>query len=237
MLTVTGYVPCHSAPCLWYPTTPTLISLSPAPALNVSGYQLYIILMFHICFRFINSMLTFTGYVPYSSASCLRFPVSLTPVSLSPASALYVSGYQLTVSTTTSTTAVWLWFPIWAQPRGTDAAESHNAPTHPTSGSIWQLFYRSSWGRKYTTIIWASLWENRSSGFPTRSDTNRAVQPHKIARDFKFRIQKVEGMYYLCSENKGADQWSASLFSHMRNAGFLTTRLKRFWTDRSGQSM
>ena len=30
--------------------------------------------------------------------------------------------------------------------------------------------------------------KNRSSGFPTRSDTNRAVQPQKIARDLKFRI-------------------------------------------------
>ena len=27
-----------------------------------------------------------------------------------------------------------------------------------------------------------------------------------MARDLKFRILKVEGLYYLCSENKGADQ-------------------------------
>ena len=27
-----------------------------------------------------------------------------------------------------------------------------------------------------------------------------------MARGLKFRIQKVEGLYYLCSENKGADQ-------------------------------
>ena len=54
--------------------------------------------------------------------------------------------------------------------------------------------------------IWASLWENRSSGFPTRSDTNRAVQPQNMARGWKLRIQEVEGLYYPCSENKGADQ-------------------------------
>ena len=30
--------------------------------------------------------------------------------------------------------------------------------------------------------------ENRSSGFPTRSDTNRAVQLHKMAGGLKFRI-------------------------------------------------
>ena len=38
------------------------------------------------------------------------------------------------------------------------------------------------------------------------SDTNRAVQPLKMARGLKFRIKKVEGLYYLCSGNKGADQ-------------------------------
>ena len=31
-------------------------------------------------------------------------------------------------------------------------------------------------------------YEPRSSGFPTRSHTNRAVQPHKMARCLKFRI-------------------------------------------------
>ena len=42
--------------------------------------------------------------------------------------------------------------------------------------------------------------------FPTWSNTNQAVQPQKMARGLKFRIWKVEGLYYLCSENKGADQ-------------------------------
>ena len=54
------------------------------------------------------------------------------------------------------------------------------------------------------------------------SDTNQVVQLQKMARGLKFRIQKVEGLYFLCSENKGA----ASLFSHMKNVGFLMTRLK-----------
>ena len=35
----------------------------------------------------------------------------------------------------------------------------------------------------WTNIIRAATSENRSSGFPTRSDTNRAVQPQKMARD------------------------------------------------------
>ena len=32
------------------------------------------------------------------------------------------------------------------------------------------------------------------------------VQPHKMARGLKFRILEVEGLQYLCRENKGADQ-------------------------------
>ena len=40
----------------------------------------------------------------------------------------------------------------------------------------------------------------------TRSETNRAVQSLNTARNLKIQIQKVEGLYYQCSENKGADQ-------------------------------
>ena len=43
-----------------------------------------------------------------------------------------------------------------------------------------------------------------------------------MARDFEFRI-KEEGLYYLCSKNKGADQ--PSLFSHMQKSSFLMTWL------------
>ena len=42
--------------------------------------------------------------------------------------------------------------------------------------------------------------------FLTRSDTNRTVQPQNMARGLKFQIKEVEGLYYRCSENKGADQ-------------------------------
>ena len=38
-------------------------------------------------------------------------------------------------------------------------------------------------------------------------DTNPAVQQQKIARGLKFRIKEVKGLYYLCSENKGADSF------------------------------
>ena len=47
---------------------------------------------------------------------------------------------------------------------------------------------------------------NRSSGFPTRSDTNQAVYPQNMSRCLKFQFYEVEGLYYPCSEIKGADQ-------------------------------
>ena len=46
--------------------------------------------------------------------------------------------------------------------------------------------------------------------FPTWSDTNHVVQLLKTARGLKFRVKKVEGLYYLCSENNGADQLRGS---------------------------
>ena len=58
----------------------------------------------------------------------------------------------------------------------------------------------------HLTHIWAATRENRSSGFPTRSDTNRAVQAQKRARSLKFRIYVEEELYYPSSKNKGADQ-------------------------------
>ena len=45
-------------------------------------------------------------------------------------------------------------------------------------------------------IIRAAMPENRSSGFPTRSDTNRPVQSQKQARTLKFWILEEEGLYY-----------------------------------------
>ena len=48
--------------------------------------------------------------------------------------------------------------------------------------------------------------ENLSLVFPTRSDTNQAVQQQKMARGFQFRILEVEGLFYPSSENKGSDQ-------------------------------
>ena len=43
-------------------------------------------------------------------------------------------------------------------------------------------------------------------GVSDLSDINRVVWPQKMARGLKFRIKEVEGLYYLCSKNKGADQ-------------------------------
>ena len=46
----------------------------------------------------------------------------------------------------------------------------------------------------------------RPMWFPNGPDTNRAVHAKKIARGWKFWMKKVKQLYYLCCENKGADQ-------------------------------
>ena len=58
------------------------------------------------------------------------------------------------------------------------------------------------------------------------------VQPLKMARGLKFRIQEVEGLYYLCSENKGADKLRSHCAADLRlrfrictKQVFLMTRL------------
>ena len=40
----------------------------------------------------------------------------------------------------------------------------------------------------------------------TGSDTNKPIQSKMQARSLKFGILEEEGLYYLCSENKGAHQ-------------------------------
>ena len=44
--------------------------------------------------------------------------------------------------------------------------------------------------------------ESLSFGFPTRSHTNRVVEPQKMVRDLKFWIMEVEGLYYLNTKTK-----------------------------------
>ena len=44
----------------------------------------------------------------------------------------------------------------------------------------------------------------------SRSDTNRSIQAQKTVRGLQFRILEVEGLWYLCSENKGANQLSCA---------------------------
>ena len=43
-------------------------------------------------------------------------------------------------------------------------------------------------------------------GVSEQADTNRAIQPQKMARGLKFRLLVEEGLFYPCNENKGADQ-------------------------------
>ena len=54
--------------------------------------------------------------------------------------------------------------------------------------------------------IWAAMRENRVSGFWTRSDSKRTVQPHKQVRILKFWWGAEEELCFLSRENNGADQ-------------------------------
>ena len=48
--------------------------------------------------------------------------------------------------------------------------------------------------------------KKKQFGVSTRSDTKQAVQSQKQARSLKFRFLVEDGLYYPCSETKGADQ-------------------------------
>ena len=56
---------------------------------------------------------------------------------------------------------------------------------------------------RHPGIKWASSRENLSSGFSTKVDSNRPAQLQKLGRGLKFRVQKLEVLYYLGGENKG----------------------------------
>ena len=81
-------------------------------------------------------------------------------------------------------------------------------------------------------LVFGPRCEQTSSGFPTRSEKNRAAQQQKMVRDSKFRILKVERLYYLCGESKDADQLrsycAADLrlcFAYAKKNDFLIRRL------------
>ena len=69
--------------------------------------------------------------------------------------------------------------------------------------------------------------QNLSSGFPTRSNTNRAVQPQRMTRG----LGSSGIVLCNCSENKSTDQWSGHhvadlrLFVPYTKTGFLLTQL------------
>ena len=52
----------------------------------------------------------------------------------------------------------------------------------------------------------SSVTRNFASELTTRSNARRAIRQQKMARGLKFRILKVNGYYYLCSEKETVDQ-------------------------------
>ena len=74
---------------------------------------------------------------------------------------------------------------------------------------------------------------HKKTGFLTRSDTNQAVQPQRMARGLKFQIRGI--VLSICSEIKVTDQLPGYcgldlllFFSHRQNAGILITQLIYF---------
>ena len=73
---------------------------------------------------------------------------------------------------------------------------------------------------------WATSSININYGPP---QYNGVALIQKMGRSLKFRIYELEGLYYLCSENKGEDQLPGfrpadlRLCLHMLKAGFLMT--------------
>ena len=74
-------------------------------------------------------------------------------------------------------------------------------------------------------LKWAATWENRSAGFPSRSDTNQPVHSQEIARSLKFRIKEDEELRYPSSENKGADQLCSYCFRTGKNPVLIQSGL------------
>ena len=85
---------------------------------------------------------------------------------------------------------------------------------------------------KVNLPLFEPLRQKTKFGFPTRSDTNQPVQSQTQARSLRFWILEEEGLYYPCSENKGADQLRG-----YREAGLrLCFRICRLWVFSCGGS-
>ena len=69
--------------------------------------------------------------------------------------------------------------------------------------------------------------------FTTLSDTNQAVQLQKMARGLKFQVKKVEGLYYLCSKNKDADQLRGYREADLRLCSRICKMLVFSWCSSS----
>ena len=80
----------------------------------------------------------------------------------------------------------------------------HRTTCNTYSFSLMIAFYLMTTSY-YDYYILSRVMRKQTFWFPTWSHTNQAVQLQKMVRGFKFRIEKVEGLYNLCSENKGAD--------------------------------
>ena len=66
--------------------------------------------------------------------------------------------------------------------------------------------------------------KNLPSVIADQGQQESAVQPQKMARGLKFWIKKEEGLYYLCCENKGADQLHGYRAADLRLCFYICKR-------------
>ena len=81
--------------------------------------------------------------------------------------------------------------------------------------------------------IWAASWEYKRSGFRSGPTQTRLYSYRRWpeAWNFGFRgiVLSMQQKQRRWSPSRLPRSWSASLFSHMQNFGFLMTRLIRHW--------
>ena len=109
------------------------------------------------------------------------------------------------------------------------------APAPPSS--LWPLFSHLEFMYNRVKLpvrsppTWASTWQNLSSGFPTKWDSNQLAQLQRLARKLKFAHREPRYDTFQKANNKGADQTArmrrlvcACVVCKPPKTGFLATR-------------
>ena len=91
---------------------------------------------------------------------------------------------------------------------------------------IMQMSHPANYVGQYTLTIRGASRENLSLGFPTRSDTNPALQPQKMARLEISDMKQIDCIIFVVKTMMliSCTVTAATLFLHMQKTGFLLIR-------------